>query len=179
MAVYSIVQDSIEAKLQSRVHAAEAELTNFRASGRDMSFFQMPDFTRKQQRQWDSELRTAAAMLGPKGFVPKSMLDELPLLNKAGRVASSVSSNTRSSILGQDKVCRWCRKRRASTLDHVIPKSRGGSNRATNLVGSCAVCNHVKGSFIPKEIGWKLHLPLRAFATLPGNSELYIGSELA
>ena len=32
-----------------------------------------------------------------------------------------------------------------ATLDHVIPRSRGGSTRADNLVLSCAACNNARG----------------------------------
>lgn len=32
------------------------------------------------------------------------------------------------------------------TLDHVVPRSRGGTNRLKNLVLACATCNHRKGS---------------------------------
>ena len=32
------------------------------------------------------------------------------------------------------------------TLDHVMPKSCGGSDRADNLVAACARCNHAKGN---------------------------------
>jgi len=35
------------------------------------------------------------------------------------------------------------------TLDHVIPKSKGGSNRMWNLVLSCKTCNRDKGDSDP------------------------------
>ena len=36
------------------------------------------------------------------------------------------------------------RKKKLMTVDHVIPKSKGGSNRLYNLVASCYKCNHDK-----------------------------------
>lgn len=39
----------------------------------------------------------------------------------------------------------------ALTLDHVHPRSRGGSHTAGNLVASCASCNRLKGDMLPNE----------------------------
>lgn len=38
-----------------------------------------------------------------------------------------------------------------STLDHIIPKSKGGRTKGNNLVISCAPCNLAKGSKDYKE----------------------------
>ena len=35
------------------------------------------------------------------------------------------------------------------TIDHIIPRSKGGSNRADNMVASCRKCNNKKGSRDP------------------------------
>ena len=43
--------------------------------------------------------------------------------------------------------CQYCGKltdRGSLTVDHVIPKSKGGANNWTNLVTCCAPCNHKK-----------------------------------
>ena len=42
--------------------------------------------------------------------------------------------------------CAYCRCQRASTLDHIKPRSKGGSNLRSNLVPACVECNHSKGS---------------------------------
>lgn len=39
----------------------------------------------------------------------------------------------------------------ATTRDHVIPRSRGGSNDPVNLVPACFACNHAKGNRLPDE----------------------------
>lgn len=44
--------------------------------------------------------------------------------------------------------CHWCGWRLTEltvTRDHLIPRSRGGSNRRDNIVASCAGCNGAKG----------------------------------
>lgn len=50
---------------------------------------------------------------------------------------------TRVRIYARDSwACVWCGKRGKLTLDHYIPRSKGGSNKATNLVTSCPRCNY-------------------------------------
>lgn len=70
----------------------------------------------------------------------------------------------RDAILEEDAICVWCRKSASTTIDHVRPLNRGGSNHPLNLVGACGPCNYVKSDFIPTELGWTLYLPRRAFA---------------
>ena len=47
---------------------------------------------------------------------------------------------------GWGGLCAYCRCNRATTLDHVKPRSKGGSNLRSNLIPACAECNHSKGS---------------------------------
>jgi hypothetical protein len=47
--------------------------------------------------------------------------------------------------------CVYCGSNKNLTLDHVMPKSRGGGNEWTNLVTSCFKCNLKKGSKTPEE----------------------------
>ena len=42
--------------------------------------------------------------------------------------------------------CAYCRCNRATTLDHIKPRSKGGSNLRSNLIPACIECNHSKGS---------------------------------
>lgn len=53
--------------------------------------------------------------------------------------------------------CAYCGKI-ANTVDHVIPRSRGGLTEWTNTVASCLKCNHKKGSRTPEEAGMKLRV---------------------
>jgi 5-methylcytosine-specific restriction endonuclease McrA len=43
------------------------------------------------------------------------------------------------------------------TLDHVIPRSRGGDSSWENVVTSCAPCNLRKGNRLPHEVSMELH----------------------
>lgn len=47
---------------------------------------------------------------------------------------------------GWGGLCAYCRCNRATTLDHLKPKSRGGSSLRSNLIPACRDCNHSKGS---------------------------------
>jgi len=47
---------------------------------------------------------------------------------------------------GWGGLCAYCRSAKATTLDHLKPKSRGGSSLRSNLIPACQCCNHSKGS---------------------------------
>ena len=47
---------------------------------------------------------------------------------------------------GWGGLCAYCRCNRATTLDHLKPKSRGGNSLRSNLIPACHDCNHSKGS---------------------------------
>lgn len=74
-----------------------------------------------------------------------------------------VKASVRVLILILDPVCMWCRKQPSTTVDHVRPVNRGGTNSLLNLVGACVPCNSIKSDFMPQELGWILRLPQRAF----------------
>jgi 5-methylcytosine-specific restriction endonuclease McrA len=61
-----------------------------------------------------------------------------------------------------DNTCQYCgrRHRRAElNLDHVIPRSRGGSTNWENVVCSCISCNLRKGGRTPEEAHMRLLRP--------------------
>jgi 5-methylcytosine-specific restriction endonuclease McrA len=63
----------------------------------------------------------------------------------------------RNIILRDGSRCMYCGVRSENlTLDHVIPKSRGGRNTWDNLVACCPKDNHRKGDKTPEEAGMKL-----------------------
>src|SRR6476620_1015301 len=63
---------------------------------------------------------------------------------------------TRRGVLRRDAHrCGYCGKS-ASTIDHVLPRSRGGRDTWENLVACCLRCNNVKSDRTPAEMGWEL-----------------------
>jgi 5-methylcytosine-specific restriction endonuclease McrA len=56
--------------------------------------------------------------------------------------------------------CVYCGSKKELTLDHVIPKSKGGPNDWENLVTSCSKCNIKKADRTPEEAKMKMsHQP--------------------
>lgn len=65
---------------------------------------------------------------------------------------------SRRGVLRRDNFnCGYCGKS-ANTIDHVLPKSRGGADSWENLVACCLRCNNAKGDRTPSEIGWELRV---------------------
>ncbi len=63
---------------------------------------------------------------------------------------------TRRGVLRRDgHRCGYCAKP-AATIDHVLPRSRGGGDSWENLVACCLRCNNAKGDRTPQEMGWEL-----------------------
>lgn len=67
---------------------------------------------------------------------------------------------SRKNILLRDRnTCQFCGNVFPSselTLDHVIPRSRGGQTAWENLVACCHRCNNIKGDRTPEEAGLML-----------------------
>jgi 5-methylcytosine-specific restriction endonuclease McrA len=64
---------------------------------------------------------------------------------------------TNAAVMHRDnRECAYCTKRKGNTVDHIVPRSRGGKHEWTNVVACCARCNHVKSDRLLKEIGWTL-----------------------
>ena len=68
----------------------------------------------------------------------------------------SVSKKTRFEIFSRDKfTCRYCgRNSEDATLevDHVVPRSKGGSDDPANLVTSCFDCNRGKSDSVLESV---------------------------
>ncbi|WP_375478791.1 HNH endonuclease [uncultured Jatrophihabitans sp.] len=63
---------------------------------------------------------------------------------------------SRRGVLNRDGGrCAYC-EGRADTIDHVVPRSRGGLHAWDNVVAACARCNHRKADRMLAELGWSL-----------------------
>jgi 5-methylcytosine-specific restriction endonuclease McrA len=63
---------------------------------------------------------------------------------------------TRAALMRRDNyLCAYCGSK-ADTIDHVIPRSRGGQHCWENCVASCTRCNHRKADHLIDELGWTL-----------------------
>ncbi|BBX74366.1 HNH endonuclease [Mycobacterium shinjukuense] len=63
---------------------------------------------------------------------------------------------TRAALMHRDRFCCAYCGGRADTVDHVVPRSRGGDHSWENCVACCSTCNHRKGDKLLTELGWAL-----------------------
>jgi 5-methylcytosine-specific restriction endonuclease McrA len=66
---------------------------------------------------------------------------------------------SRREVFARDgHTCQYCGKQSHDlTLDHVVPRHRGGAHTWENLVTACKACNHHKGSKTLREANMRLH----------------------
>ena len=71
------------------------------------------------------------------------------------RRRQEASGMKRMRIYMRDKFrCQYCGEKKAAsdlTLDHILPRSRGGDNSPVNIVTACVSCNNRKGNRTPAE----------------------------
>ncbi|MBY0405022.1 MAG: HNH endonuclease [Cyanobacteria bacterium] len=64
---------------------------------------------------------------------------------------------TRKNLMHRDNYfCQYCGKQNDLTIDHVMPRSRGGKDTWDNVVVACLRCNVKKGNKTPAEAGMDL-----------------------
>lgn len=90
-----------------------------------------------------------------KDIFPVPTVIRLPYLVKRPRTQRKL---TRFEIFIRDNfTCQYCSTKTSQlTLDHVIPRSRGGKHSWENVVGACVSCNHRKAGRTPAEANMKL-----------------------
>ena len=78
-------------------------------------------------------------------------------LNKYVRIPyrHAVPLSRRAVFARDGGKCVYCTAPAAS-IDHVMPRSRGGAHAWENVVSACHKCNHLKADRTLKEIGWRL-----------------------
>jgi 5-methylcytosine-specific restriction endonuclease McrA len=73
-----------------------------------------------------------------------------------------VKLNRRNIFARDNNSCQYCGKRFSSSqlsIDHIIPRSRGGTSSWENLVCACVRCNVKKGGRTPEEANLRLVKP--------------------
>jgi len=88
-------------------------------------------------------------------------------LREFRRIPFQTRALSRKNILLRDRsTCQFCGRVLAATeltLDHVVPRSRGGHTDWDNLVACCHPCNNRKGDRTPDEAGLRLLRSPRPF----------------
>ncbi|TDQ15237.1 5-methylcytosine-specific restriction endonuclease McrA [Algoriphagus boseongensis] len=60
----------------------------------------------------------------------------------------------RMNLFRRDKgECQYCGSKRHLTIDHIVPRSKGGKTTWTNLITACNRCNVNKGDKTPEQAG--------------------------
>jgi len=64
----------------------------------------------------------------------------------------------KNMMIRDNNECQYCSKKvgKAATIDHVVPRSKGGKTDYQNCVTSCKDCNNTKAARLPLEAGMKL-----------------------
>lgn len=79
-------------------------------------------------------------------------LKDKPRLNRYKRVELN-----RKNVLKRDNhKCQYCGSEENLTIDHIIPKSRGGDTTWENLVTACHSCNNKKDNKYLNEVNMRL-----------------------
>ena len=103
----------------------------------------------------EGRIRSATASLAVPAVVRLNYMVRVPFI--------ATAPLTRQAVLVRDgRRCQFSHCSRAgSTIDHVVPKSRGGRHAWTNVVAACPSCNAKKGAKLLGELGWRLkHAPV-------------------
>jgi 5-methylcytosine-specific restriction endonuclease McrA len=72
---------------------------------------------------------------------------------------AKVALNKRNLYSRDGGQCQYCGEQigmTSATIDHIVPRSRGGKNIWENVCLACDDCNYTKGSHLLSELGWTL-----------------------
>jgi hypothetical protein len=120
----------------------------------------------KEKVLWElgSKIKTLIGGFNNRG--ERSQIDISSIIGVSGPILGDRFYNKqtlfadRMTLYARDQhICAYCGNEFATgqlTIDHVIPKSRGGGNNWANCVTACRPCNHRKGWKTPEEA--KMHL---------------------
>ena len=105
------------------------------------------------------------------------------VLRKHRRVRSRVAALTNEHLFLRDSYrCAYCGRSRQDlgsrerlTRDHLVPRSKGGTNEWLNVVTACSSCNHHKDDRLAEEVG---RTP-RVIPWVPSRSDLVIRRQAA
>lgn len=97
---------------------------------------------------------------------------KIPMIIKLIKVIRMIYKNkvpfSKRNVMVRDQYkCSYCGSTRNLTIDHIIPKARGGKSSFENCTTACKPCNNRKGSRLPSEA----HMFMQKQAYAPTISE--------
>jgi len=115
----------------------------------------------KEKVLWELGTKVKSMFGGRNNFGEQSRIDISSIIGVSGPILGEKFYSTqtvyadRMTLYSRDRhICAYCGdlfESRSLTIDHVLPKSRGGGNYWTNCVTACRPCNHRKGWRTPEE----------------------------
>jgi 5-methylcytosine-specific restriction endonuclease McrA len=84
------------------------------------------------------------------GSLPRPVVIRLVTYVRIPRDTHKRKITRRAVFARDDWTCQYCGARSNLTVDHVIPRSKGGPSSWENIVASCAPCNRRKGDHLPE-----------------------------
>lgn len=117
----------------------------------DTTTYQLHDFG-----SWSEvEAQDLVRVPTPSGGVPAP---EVIVLQEYNQLPARGISFSRRNLYRRDGgACQYCGvKHETLTIDHVLPRSRGGPTSWENCVAACGPCNHRKADRTPEEAGLTL-----------------------
>lgn len=106
------------------------------------------------------EAEAAAVIRSESLTIPIPAVVRLRYMVKAPR--RRVAAVSRRAVFARDEYrCQYCGSR-ADSIDHIVPRSRGGTDVWDNLAAACRPCNTRKRDRTPDEAGMRLLRPCRA-----------------
>ncbi len=118
----------------------------------------------------------ATLILNGRGYIhtvstkfPRPSIIRLEVMIKRPRIRVKLSKR---EVLRRDNfTCQYCgNKVPHMTIDHIIPRSQGGTHQWSNLVAACPACNHRKGGRTLEQA----HMRLLRKPVEPPSSAVYI-----
>jgi 5-methylcytosine-specific restriction endonuclease McrA len=112
------------------------------ATWRELSEYRARNF-REEDDDW---VRTVSSEIQAPRVIRLLSYDKLP--------RQTVKFNRRNIFARDNNQCQYCGKKYPTSelsLDHVVPRSRGGRSTWENIVCACVGCNVKKGGRTPKE----------------------------
>ncbi len=134
-------------ELAEVIHVEEGQFANYDFE----SWLIISDLQSELNGDGDDWVRSVNFRFQPPRVIRLYHFDRLP--KKSVRL-------TRRNVFARDgNHCMYCNKRFSASelsIDHVVPKSRGGATAWENVVSSCVRCNVRKGGRTPKEARMQL-----------------------
>ena len=136
-------------ELAEVIHVEDGQFSNYDFEGwREYSQLKVEFGEKQEHEDW---IRAVNFEIQVPRVIRLTSYDRIP--------RNTVKFNRRNIFLRDGHRCQYCGNRYSSprlSLDHVIPKSRGGPDTWENIVCACLKCNVGKGGRTPQEAGMRL-----------------------